>query len=127
MVDAVLVQHCTGTVDDEATGHKAKVWEDVYSGPCRWQQRDQHAALTNSAGGTVSVQSTELHLPVIASGAVKPDVVDMTDPAAIKESLWRAVATVCVNDPAREGVVRPIVADMTKTDATARRLLCAEV
>lgn len=122
MVDTVLIEHCTGTVDNETTGHKVNVWETVYDGPCRWQQRSQQVARTNSAGGTVTVQQTELHLPVSTSGDVKPDQVD--DGA---ESLWRATATVCVNDPAREGVVRPITADMTKTDATARRLLCAEV
>lgn len=127
MVDTVLVQHCTGTVDDEATGHKVQVWEDVYEGPGRWQQRYQQVARTNSAGGTVTVQTTELHLPVLTSGDVKPDEVDMSDPAAVKESLWRATATACANDPAREGIIRPITADMTKTDATARRLLCAEV
>lgn len=127
MVDTVLVEHCTGTVDDEATGHKVKVWEDVYQGPCRWQQRSQQVARTNSAGGTVTVQTTELHLPVLTSGDVKPDEVDMSDPAAIRESLWRATALVCVNDPARAGIERPITSDMTKTDATARRLLCAEV
>lgn len=127
MVDTVLIERCTGTVDDETTGHKVKVWETVYDGPCRWQQRSQQVARTNSAGGTVTVQTTELHLPVLASGDVTPDEVDMSDPAAVNASLWRATATVCVNDPARQGIIRPITADMTKTDATARRLLCAEV
>ena len=122
MVDTVLVEKCTGTTDDESTGHKVPTWETAYEGPCRWQQRSQQVAATNSAGGTVTVQQTELHLPVATSGDVKPD--EVVDGAKVP---YRATATVCVNDPAREGIVRAITADMTKTDATARRLLCAEV
>lgn len=122
MVDTVLIEKQTGTIDDETTGHTVPVWATAYEGPCRWQQRSQQVARTNSAGGTVTVQQTELHLPVSTSGDVKPDeVVDGV------EVPYRATATVCVNDPARQGTVRPITADMTKTDATARRLLCAEV
>ena len=122
MVDTVLIEKQTGTIDDEATGHQVPVWVTVYDGPCRWQQRSQQVALTNSAGGTVTVQQTELHLPVSTSGDVRPD--EVVDDAKVP---YRATATVCVNDPARQGIVRPITADMTKTDATARRLLCAEV
>lgn len=117
MVDTVLIerQSSAGT-EDEATGHITRAWVTVYSGKCRWQQRSQAAASPDIAGGVVTVQSTELHLPVADSAAVLPN----------DGAKWRATAMTCANDPSRVGRSLNITGDMWKTDATARRLICQE-
>lgn len=117
MVDTVLIerQSATGT-EDEATGHIVRSWVQVYAGKCRWQQRSQVVASPDIAGAVVTMQTTELHLPVTDSATVLPN----------DGAKWRATVTTCANDPSRVGRSLNITGDMWKTDATARRLICQE-
>lgn len=117
MRDTVLVETLGGrTPGNDATGKVGRVWVQAYSGKCRWQQRSQTVASPTVAGGTVTIQQTELHLPVADSASVTPN----------DGAQWRATVTACVNDPSRVGRVVAITGDMWKSDATARRLICQE-
>lgn len=117
MVDSVTIETLvTSSAGDESTGHIGRTWVQVYSGKCRWQQRSQTVASPTVAGGVVTVQVTELHLPVADSAAVLPN----------DGAKWRATVTTCANDPSRVGRSLNITGDMWKTDATARRLICQE-
>lgn len=112
MVDACTIQRKTGETTDTDTGDVTPTYDMVYSGKCRFQQRDTGAREENVAEQSIRLLRIELQLPMTVTGLQVADVV---------------TATASVRDPdlpGRQFLVREL---FHKTDATARRIRLEEV
>lgn len=115
MVDTCLIRRSTSVVTDDLTGQVTPIYATVYTGRCKVQ--------TPSAGGdgrrvdvgevAVVVLRPHLHLPVVGSESVRRG-----DEVSI---------TAGTNDTALTGRTWLVRDEMTKTYATARRLILEEV
>lgn len=108
MVDQCVIRRRTGSTTDPDTGQITPVYEDVYTGKCRLQQRDVQAREENPGAAELLMVRRELHLPVVASAGVRAgDQVQIT---------------VCVHDPDLVGRRLVVRHEMSKSLATARRV-----
>ena len=115
MVDVVLVDRATGTTLDPNTLAEVPTYSSVYVGPGRVQRGGGMAANDTVAGGSeYAVTAPIVQLPIAATGVLPGDRVTVT-----------AVAD--TTDPDLLGLVATVRANLTKTHATKRTLVCEEV
>ena len=113
MLDAVTVQHQTGTSED-AAGVVTPAYSTVYTGKAKIQQAAPAAAPSDLGQAAVFVGQLQLHLPVTAAtAAVEPD--DLV------------TVTRCVLDPSLAGQTFRLRGPAHKSYATARRFPMVEV
>lgn len=100
---------------DPVTLEVSEVWDVVHSGRCR-SQRFRGQGLSDVVVGGVEFGKSSLmmQLPISALGVARGDRVTVT-------------AVGAVSDPALVGVVATVVADVSKTHATKRTLMCEVV
>ena len=114
MVDACAIERETGSSTNPTTGVVTPTFASVYTGVCRMQERGGYPRDIGTAPDQPQVAlPRELHLPVLASTAVREGD--------------RVTVTACVNDPALVGRVMWLRAAPAKSEATARRFHLEEV
>lgn len=121
MLDAVTVQHLTGSSTDQETGVVTPTYSTVYSGTgpggggkCKIQQSNPATTPTDIGQAAVFVGQLTLHLPVTAATAlVAPD--DL------------ATVTACALDASLVGKTFRLRGPAHKSYATARRYPLVEV
>lgn len=114
MLDAVTVQHQTGTSTDQETGAVTPTWSTVYSGKAKIQQAAPSTTPTTIGEASVFVGQLVLHLPVTAATAlVQPD--DLV------------TVTSCELDTSLVGKTFRLRGPAHKTFMTARRFPIVEV
>lgn len=114
MLDAVTVQHQTGTVTDGETGAVTPTYTTKYTGKAKIQQSNPATTPTVIGEAAVFVGQLTLHLPVTAATAtVGPD--DLV------------TVTTCVLDPSLAGATFRLRGPAHKSYATARRFPMVEV
>lgn len=115
MVDAGRIRRQTGTTPDPDTLEEVPVYADVWAGPCRVQRSGALSPRDSSPGGyEFGIKSLIAQLPVSATGMVRGDVFEVT-------------AVGSISDPSLVGLVATVEADLSKTHATKRTLVCEEV
>jgi hypothetical protein len=113
MLDAVTVQHQTGTTES-AAGVVTPTYATVYAGKAKIQQATPAPAPTDVGQAAVFVGTLQLHLPVtVATAAVAPD--DLV------------TVTSCVLDASLAGKTFRLRGPAHKSYATARRFPMVEV
>ena len=117
MQDRVLVEHVTGTEPepDPVTLETVYIYETVYEGKGRVQRSGQLSPHESVAGEVeFGVNALMVQLPLSALGIKKGHRVTVTavDPGS---------------DPDLLGLVATVQANLTKTHATKRTLVCEEV
>ena len=118
--EAMMVDSCTitradgGTAMDPVTLEEVPTYAAVWSGKCRVQRsgalspREQSGA----AGFEFGIDSLLIQLPLSATGIKRGDVLTVTD---------------ATTDPDLLDVKATVQANMAKTHATKRTLVCEEV
>ena len=116
MVDACTVRRPTGTTPDPDTLEEVPTYEDIWSGQCRIQRSGALSPreVSGAAGYEFGIGTVLAQLPVASTGSRRGDVLEVTALAA-------------ESDPALLGLTATVMADMTKTHATKRTLICEEV
>ena len=116
MTDWVLVERATGTQSmDPDTLEMVDDYATVHEGKGRVQRSGQLSPHESVAGEIeFGINALMVQLPLSASGIKKGDRVTVT-----------AVGT--VSDPDMVGLVATVQANLTKTHATKRTLVCEEV
>jgi len=115
MVDTVRVQRQTGTNVDPDTLAEAPAFTTVYLGKARLQRPGALSPNEQVAGGfEFDVRAVMAQLPLTATGIVAGDRVTVT-------------AIGATTDPDLLGLVATVQANLTKTHATKRTLVCQEV
>jgi hypothetical protein len=113
MLDAVTVQHQTGSSED-AAGTVTPTWSTVYSGKAKIQQSAPSTTPTDVGQAAVYAGQLQLHLPVTtATAAVSPD--DLV------------TVTTCVLDASLVGQTFRLRGPAHKSYLTARRFPMLEV
>lgn len=114
MVDAVTVQHQTGSTTDQDTGVVTPTYSAVYSGKAKIQQSSPATAPSDVGEAAVFVGQLTLHLPVTSTTAlVGPD--DLV------------TVTACTLDGSLVGQTFRLRGPAHKSFATARRFPMVEV
>lgn len=111
MVDACTIRRKTGETTDTDTAQVTPTYSTIYSGKCRFQQRDTGVREQNVAEQVNRMLRVELHLPMAVIGLKVADVVTCT--ASVRDP----------DLPGREFLIRDL---FHKTDATARRIRLEE-
>lgn len=115
MVDTGRIRRQTGTTPDAETLEEVPTYADVWSGPCRVQRSGALSPRDSSTGGyEFGIKSLIAQLPISATGMVRGDVFEVT-------------AVGSISDPSLVGLVATVEADLSKTHATKRTLVCEEV
>ena len=116
MVDTVRVQHPTGAFNtDPDTLAEVPAFSTVYLGKARLQRPGALSPNEQVAGGfEFDVRAVMAQLPLTATGIVAGDRVTVT-------------AIGATTDPDLLGLVATVQANLTKTHATKRTLVCQEV
>jgi len=116
MRDACTVKRPNGTTLDPDTLEEVPAYLDVYAGPCRVQRSGALSPREQSPGGyEFGVDSVLVQLPMMASaGIARGDVFTVT-------------AVGDISDPDLLDVVATVQANLTKTHATKRTLICEQV
>ena len=117
MTDTIRLEHVTGTEPepDPVTLETVYIYETVYEGKGRVQRSGQLSPHESVAGEVeFGVNALMVQLPLSASGIKKGDRVTV-------------VAVGSVSDPDMAGLVATVQANLTKTHATKRTLVCEEV
>ena len=116
MTDWVLVERATGTQSmDPDTLEMVDDYATVHEGKGRVQRSGQLSPHESVAGEVeFGVNALMVQLPLSASGIKKSDRVTV-------------VAVGSVSDPDMAGLVATVQANLTKTHATKRTLVCEEV
>jgi hypothetical protein len=117
MVDACTVQRATGeTTIDPDTLAEVPVYATVWSGPCRIQRSGSTAAreVSGATGYEFGVGTVLAQLPIASAGIKRGDVLEVT-------------AVGPDTDPDLLGAKSSVQANLTKTHATKRTLICEEV
>ena len=115
MVDTCVIRRQNGTAPDPVTLAEVPVFEDVWSGPCRIQRSGALSPSEQTPGGyEFGLNSVLAQLPIASTGIRRGDVLEVT-------------AVGAVSDPALLGAVATVQADMSKTHATKRTLVCEGV
>jgi hypothetical protein len=113
MLDAVTVQHQTGSSED-AAGNITPTWSTVYSGKAKIQQLAPATTPTDVGQAAVFTGQLQLHLPVTdATAGVSPD--DLV------------TVTACVLDTSLAGKTFRLRGPVHKSYLTARRFPMLEV
>lgn len=108
MRDTCSIRRELGTAVDDNTGDETIVWEQLYVGKCRVQQRSEANSQQETPGEDYQLlQRVELQLPMSVTGLREADEVTIT---------------AAVADPDLAGTVYLIRDLFAKTDATARRV-----
>jgi len=113
MVDAVLVQRATGeTTIDPVTLAEVPAFVDVYAGPARIQRPGQLSPQDQVAGDfEFNIESILAQLPLSAAG--------------IRYGMRLTVTAVgAISDPDLVGLVATVRANLSKTHAVKRTLVC---
>lgn len=114
MVDTCTIVRVTGTTTNSTTGVVTETTSQVYSGPCRVQERGGYPRDMNTAPDQPQLAlARELQLPVATSTSVNAGD--------------RCTMATCANDAALVGRVMWLRAAPAKTDATARRFHLEEI
>lgn len=114
MVDACTIVRVTGTTTDPDTGEVSETTSQVYSGPCRLQERGGYPRDIAVAPDQPQLAvARELQLPIATSGSVRAGD--------------RATITASANDSASVGRRFWLRGQPSKTDATARRFHTEEI
>jgi len=115
MTDTIRLERVTGMHDDPDTLETVTDYETVYEGRGRVQRSGQLSPHEAVAGEVeFGVNALMVQLPLSASGIRKNDRVTV-------------VAVDPVSDPDLLGLVATVRANLTKTHATKRTLVCEEV
>jgi len=115
MTDTVRLDRVTGSAPDPVTLEMVDTYETVYEGRGRVQRSGQLSPHEAVAGDVeFGVNALMVQLPLSASGIRKNDRVTV---AAVDP----------VSDPDLLGLVATVRANLTKTHATKRTLVCEEV
>jgi hypothetical protein len=115
MFDTVLVDRATGTHDDPVTLETVTDYVTVYEGRGRVQRSGQLSPHESVAGEVeFGVNALMAQLPLSATGIRKSDRVTVT-------------AVGPLSDPDLLGLVATVQANLTKSHATKRTLVCEEV
>lgn len=118
MVDSATVRRIdpdNPTTTDPVTLEEVPNYVTVWSGPCRVQRSGALSQQETSPGGyEFGVGSILAQLPLSATGIVRGDTLTVT-------------AVGDISDPDLVGVVTTVQANLTKTHATKRTLVCEEV
>jgi len=115
MTDTVRLERVTGSTPDPVTLEMVDTYETVYEGEGRVQRSGQLSPHESVAGEVeFGVNALMVQLPLSASGIKKNDRVTV-------------VAVDPVSDPDLLGLVATVRANLTKTHATKRTLVCEEV
>lgn len=114
MVDTCIIVRVTGTTTNTTTGVVSETTQQVYSGPCRLQERGGYPRDISTAPDQPQLAvAREIQLPVSTSGDVRAGD--------------RVTITGCLNDAAMVGRRFWLRGQPSKTEATARRFHCEEV
>jgi hypothetical protein len=115
MVDTVTVERQDGTTLDPDTLEEVPNFEAVYTGAARVVRPGSLAPRDNVAGGfEFGVRALLAYLPVSVEGIVAGDRLTVT-------------ATDSLTDPDLLGLVATVQANLTRTYAAKRTLVCEEV
>ena len=115
MTDTVRLERVTGSAPDPDTLEMTDTYATVYEGKGRVQRSGQLSPHEAVAGEVeFGVNALMVQLPLSASGIRKNDRVTV-------------VAVDPVSDPDLLGLVATVQANLTKTHATKRTLVCEEV
>ena len=115
MTDTIRLERFTGSAPDPVTLEMVDTYAAVYEGKGRVQRSGQLSPHESVAGEIeFGVNALMVQLPLSASGIKKGDRVTV-------------VAVGSVSDPDMAGLVATVQANLTKTHATKRTLVCEEV
>lgn len=115
MADTCRIRRPNGTTLDPETLEEVPNYLDVHTGPCRVQRSGALSPGESSPGGyEFGVGAVLVQLPISVTGIRRGDVFDLT-------------ALGDVSDPALAGLTATVQADLTKSHATKRTLVCEEV
>jgi hypothetical protein len=115
MVDTLTVEAPNGTTLDPDTLEEVPAWTSVYEGPGRVQRPGALSPREDVAGGyEFGVKAILAQLPLTATGITAGARVTVT-------------ALGPLSDPDLLGLVATVQANLTKTHATKRTLVCEEV
>lgn len=115
MVDSCTIRRPNGTTLDPETLEEVPAYLDVYAGPCRVQRSGALSPGEQAPGGyEFGVDAVLSQLPLSATGILRGDVFTVT-------------AVGDISDPDLLDVVATVQANLTKTHATKRTLVCEQV
>ncbi len=117
MVDSCTVTRATGaTTLDPVTLAEVPVFAAVWSGACRIQRSGALSPreVSGAAGYEFGIDSVMAQLPIAATGIQRGDVLEVT-------------AVGPVTDPDVLGMKATVQANLAKSHATKRTLICEEV
>ena len=115
MQDTGRIRRQTGTTQDVTTLAEVPTYSTIWTGSCRVQRSGALSPQESSPGGyEFGVNSVIAQLPIAATGMKRGDVFDVT-------------AVGPVSDPTLVGLTATVEADLSKTHATKRTLICEQV
>lgn len=115
MVDACVVKRPDGTTLDPETLEEVPAYATVYEGPCRVQRSGALGQHDTSPGDyEFGLDGVMAQLPLSATGIERNHIFEVT-------------AVGSISDPELVGFVATVQANLTKTHATKRTLVCEQV
>lgn len=115
MQDTGRIRRPNGTTLDATTLAQVPAYTNIWTGPCRVQRSGALSPSNSAAGGyEFGIKSVIAQLPIASTGMRRGDVFDVT-------------AIGPVTDPTLVGLTATIEADLSKSHATKRTLVCEEV
>lgn len=78
MLDAVTIQHQTGTTSDPETGVTTPTYSTIYTGKAKIQTAQFSGSPSDVGEASVIVSQLQVHVPVAATGITSEDVVTVT-------------------------------------------------
>ena len=114
MTDTILVERQTGTTPDPVTLEDVATWATVHEGLGRVQRPGNQPAETVAGEVEFGVSTVLVQLPLSVTGIKRDHRVTVT-------------AVGPLSDPDLLGLTATVQANLTKTHATKRTLVCEEV